>query len=303
MANIMTKRGSLDNIVTYEHYCDTKADLANIPENEITLGSTAIVLQDEDGALGVYIATSDKEWIAMMTTGGSGGSGSDDSNSIIELIDRTISGEVVVPNGTTNIGKYAFSGCDNVTSVVIPESVTKIDDYAFYGNHGMKNISIAEGVTSIGNYAFQGCSELEEIRTPESCTIIDAENGGQNFASATSLKLAVFPNVTTIKEPHTEYGMSPETNIFDYAGYGVTGQLKIYFPKLTKVPHKMFGGGCSAHEIYIGADCTEIASDAFSYLLSVLNLGFAEGAVSGAPWGATKAVINYNVPMPEIENE
>ena len=66
--NILVKRGSLDNVITYEHYCDAKADLANIPKNQITLGSTAVVLQDEDGGLGIYIAGSDKEWVAVSTS-------------------------------------------------------------------------------------------------------------------------------------------------------------------------------------------------------------------------------------------
>ena len=65
MANITTKRGSLDNVVTYEHICDTAADLANIDPNEITLGSVAIVLQGSAG-LEVYMATSHKEWISLL---------------------------------------------------------------------------------------------------------------------------------------------------------------------------------------------------------------------------------------------
>lgn len=73
--NILVKRGSLDNVITYEHYCDAKADLANIPKNQITLGSTAVVLQDEDGGLGIYIASSDKEWVAVSTSSGGGSSG------------------------------------------------------------------------------------------------------------------------------------------------------------------------------------------------------------------------------------
>lgn len=68
--NIMTKKGSLDNIVTYEHFCDNKSDLANIPKNQITLGSTAIVLQDEDNGMGIYIANSNKEWIAVSISNG-----------------------------------------------------------------------------------------------------------------------------------------------------------------------------------------------------------------------------------------
>ena len=32
--NVMTKRGQLDNVITYEHVCDTIADLNNVPFKE-----------------------------------------------------------------------------------------------------------------------------------------------------------------------------------------------------------------------------------------------------------------------------
>ncbi|MBO7691689.1 MAG: hypothetical protein J6T10_03535 [Methanobrevibacter sp.] len=62
---IMSKRGSLDNVVTYEHICDTTADLEDINPNYITLGSVAIVLEGEAG-LEVYMANSNKEWIPLV---------------------------------------------------------------------------------------------------------------------------------------------------------------------------------------------------------------------------------------------
>lgn len=62
MAHIMTKRGSQDNMITYEHYCDTMEDMDNIDPNEITLGSTCIVVEGESGELEAYIAKSDKSW-------------------------------------------------------------------------------------------------------------------------------------------------------------------------------------------------------------------------------------------------
>ena len=65
MANIMSKRGQADNIITYEHICDTTADLANIDPKYITLGSVAIVLKGSAG-LEVYMATSDKEWVNLL---------------------------------------------------------------------------------------------------------------------------------------------------------------------------------------------------------------------------------------------
>lgn len=64
MAHKMTKRGSLDNMVTYEHYCDTVADLPNIDPAEINLGSIAVVVQGTAG-LEVYMAKSDKTWVLI----------------------------------------------------------------------------------------------------------------------------------------------------------------------------------------------------------------------------------------------
>lgn len=62
--NIMSKRGQQDNVITYEHICDTTADLNNIDPAYITLGSVAIVLQGSAG-FEVYMATSTKEWVKL----------------------------------------------------------------------------------------------------------------------------------------------------------------------------------------------------------------------------------------------
>lgn len=100
--NIMTKRGSEDNTVTYEHYCDTKADLANIPQDQISLGSVAIVLKDEDDSMGIYLANSNKEWISFSTSGG-GSSMSDIS--LANLIDVSLAnpndGDTLVYDATS----------------------------------------------------------------------------------------------------------------------------------------------------------------------------------------------------------
>lgn len=63
--NIMTKRGSQDNVVTYEHYCDTVADMANIDPKYITLGSVCVVVAGENDDLSIYIANSQKEWVLV----------------------------------------------------------------------------------------------------------------------------------------------------------------------------------------------------------------------------------------------
>ena len=72
--NIMTKRGNLDNIVTYEHICDSDLDLPNIPQEQATLGSTAITLHNTSGGFAVYMVDSSGNWVPLLTNGGSGGS-------------------------------------------------------------------------------------------------------------------------------------------------------------------------------------------------------------------------------------
>lgn len=63
--NIMTKRGSQDNVVTYEHYCDTTADMNHIDSKYITLGSICIVIKGNNDTMELYIADSNKQWNKM----------------------------------------------------------------------------------------------------------------------------------------------------------------------------------------------------------------------------------------------
>lgn len=68
MAQIMTKCGHLDNVITHEFVCDTTADIQAIEPKDITAGSVAIVIQGDSG-LEVYMANSKKEWINLGTSG------------------------------------------------------------------------------------------------------------------------------------------------------------------------------------------------------------------------------------------
>lgn len=71
--------------------------------------------------------------------------------------------DIVIPNGVTDIKKYAFYSCKNLTSITIPNFVTTIGSCAFYGCSGLTSITIPEGVTTIGNYAFSDCTSLTSI--------------------------------------------------------------------------------------------------------------------------------------------
>lgn len=101
MATKLTKRGKLDNEITYEFVCDTSADLQAIGKQYIVLGSTAIVLEGDVG-FEVYMANSQKEWVNI-GGGGSNNSGSSEpvwvNQDIFTSIPEIISSE---DNGETH---------------------------------------------------------------------------------------------------------------------------------------------------------------------------------------------------------
>lgn len=65
-----------------------------------------------------------------------------------------------IPNGVTNIGVEAFSGCTGLVSITIPNGVTSIGDWAFWDCTGLTSITIPNSVTSIGDSAFFDCTSL-----------------------------------------------------------------------------------------------------------------------------------------------
>ena len=74
--------------------------------------------------------------------------------------------KVVIQNGVTSIGSYAFSGCSRLTSITLPNSVTSIGSNAFSGCSSLTDIPIPDSVTSIGEQAFTECSSLTSIEIP-----------------------------------------------------------------------------------------------------------------------------------------
>lgn len=70
------------------------------------------------------------------------------------------------------LSKYKGKGGD----VIIPDGVTEIFSGAFLGCKSLTSITIPNGVTSIGIVTFSGCSTLAEITIPNSVTDYGKKN-------------------------------------------------------------------------------------------------------------------------------
>ena len=100
---------------------------------------------------------------------------------------------ITIPNSVTSIGREAFEGCASLTSITIPDSVTNIGDRAFEGCSSLTSIAIPNSVTSIGDWAFNKCSSLTSITIPNSVTSI----GHGAFSECSSLTSITIPDSVT----------------------------------------------------------------------------------------------------------
>ena len=114
---------------------------------------------------------------------------------------ETLPTSLVLEEGITHIGNYAFYYCSGFTGdLTIPNSVTSIGKYAFTGCSGFKgSLTIGNSVTTIGEYAFSGCSGFNgSLTIPNSVTTI-GQNAFYNCKGLTG-SLTIPNSVTTIGE-------------------------------------------------------------------------------------------------------
>lgn len=102
---------------------------------------------------------------------------------------------VIINNGVTEIGDYAFFHCEKLQSVTIPASVTRIGNFAFSNCQILPSITLPNSLTTLEDYAFSQCDMLQSIHLPNLLTNI----GEHIFAQCTSLTSVTLPqNISRI---------------------------------------------------------------------------------------------------------
>lgn len=142
------------------------------------------------------------------------------------------------------------------TEITIPDGVTEIRTNVFNWHTALVNVHMPDGITKIGDNAFYGCKQLALTVLPEELTYI----GSGAFDSCQKLVLTVLPA-----------GLKTISNT---AFYSCSGLKNITFKGTPDYISNRAFSGCNN--------------------LKTINVPWAEGAVASAPWGATKATINYN---------
>ena len=184
------------------------------------------------------------------------------------LIDATLcEGDVVIADGVTSVGNYAFEHCKALTAVTIPDSVTSIGDGAFLGCTSLTSVTIPDKVTSIGIYAFDDCTSLTSVTILHpACEIYDADNTICN-------------------------GWDSEAASYTYTGtiYGYEGSTAQAYAEEYGYTFQSIGAAPAAEALLgdVSGDAKVDASDAADLLIALAAIG--AGAESGLTDAQTAA--------------
>ena len=158
-----------------------------------------------------------------------------------------------IPNSVRTIGIYAFSYCENLTSITIPDNVTSIESGAFYCCRGLKKMEITGNVRTWGDYIANGCEELTTLTLKEGLESI----GFGAFSGCRKL--------TSIDIPKSV------KSIGDYS-FAYCGIQSLFIPDNVKTIGNNAFASCPLTSIEIMGGVTSIGNEAFrncSYLTSM----------------------------------
>ena len=208
------------------------------------------------------------------------------SNKKLYLNDEPVT-SLIIPDGVTSIGDYAFSNCTGLTNVTIGNNVTSIGNYAFYNTSWYNNqpdglvyagkvaygykgtmpsntsIVIKDGTLGIASSAFDGCSGLTSITIPNSVTNI----GDSAFDGCKGLTSITIPiSVTSIG-----------SGVFS----GCTGLTSITIPdSVTSIGYRAFYNCSGLTSVTTGNGVTSIGSSAFNGCTGLTSITIPDSVTS-----------------------
>ena len=209
--------------------------------------------------------------------------------------------EIIIQEGITSIGAYAFLSCSNVTSATIPSSVTSIAEYAFYGCSSLTSIKLPSKLTSMGNYAFRGCSSLTSVVIPSGMKAISdsafSSCGLKNVALGSSVRSIgkyafSYNNLTSLVIPASvesigEYAFSGNKPLTD-----ITIQIGV-----RKIWDNAFSG-CYLESVTIPGTVTSIGSKAFYNCSRLKNIKIPNtvNSIGGYAFSGCKSLTRIDIP-------
>ena len=163
---------------------------------------------------------------------------------------------VVLENGVTHIGNWAFYSCVSMQSVSIPATVQSIGEHAFYNCARLQSVVLPEGVERIGKQAFFLCGSLQSVSLPDSLT--DVEYGAFRGTGLTEVTLPknirtlgndTFTDCHALRTVYYNVADCAVTPVEQPTGVFKTGNLRVILgASVRRMPSRLFA--CSKLQVY-----------------------------------------------------
>ena len=184
---------------------------------------------------------------------------------------------IVIDEGITYIGDFAFMGLSKVTDVQMSDSVTSVGRCAFLNDISVNNIRMSEALTSIDNNAFAYIGTIDYIDIPASVTSI---SGGAFYGTQpTEIYSFADPDSLTWSNTADELLPSKQTVVHVYSQY-----LSRYQEKFGSSVNATFVGDLDSkiHDITVvqsahgtvTADCETVHTGTLVRLTNTADSGY-----------------------------
>ena len=191
---------------------------------------------------------------------------------------------VIIENGVTNIGNFAFFECSNLTSIKIPNSVISIGNSVFDKCSSLISIEIPSSVTSICDLEFDKCTSLTSIEVNKDNSNYMDDNGVLYTKDQT--ELLRYPAGKT----GTEYViLNSVTSIGNRAFYECSSLTSIEISNgVTSIGDFAFSGCTSLEVIQISNNVMSIGREAFYKCSSLTSIKIPNSVTSIGSYAFSK---------------
>ncbi|MCC8101643.1 MAG: leucine-rich repeat protein [Clostridiales bacterium] len=181
-------------------------------------------------------------------------------------------GQIVISEGITHIGDYAFVAC-SATGVSLPYGLLTIGEFSFNGC-SLQVVTIPSTVTSIGEAAFAYCTSLTSLSIPDSVQTI-----GEGVASGCrALRTAVIGNGVSTVPYCGFYGCTSLTKVT--IGSAVTTIDGGAFYQCTSLTDVTLPDGLKTIAAYAFYGCTALTSLTIPSTVTTIEGGAFYGCTS-----------------------